>query len=208
MEACSAGVVRKGPMRSSRSLKLPLIATPLALVFVLIVFLYAQVRTEAMLDESRPAQAIVVFGAAEYSGRPSPTLRSRLDQALTLYRRKLAPLIVTTGGPGGDSQFTEAEVARNYLVEHGVPAESILVEKESSTTDQSVVQVGELLARNRISMCIAVSDGYHLFRIKRQLAAGGVTAYGCPRASRYEPSAWTCLKQVFAYLLWKVGIRI
>jgi uncharacterized SAM-binding protein YcdF (DUF218 family) len=198
-------------MRSSRSLRSPLIAVPLALLIALaavVVWLYAQVRLDAVLDQSRPAQAIVVFGAAEYSGRPSPTLRSRLDQALTLYHRKLAPVIVTTGGPGGDPHFTEADVARNYLVEHGVPPESILVEKESSTTDQSIVQVAELLARNRISTCLAVSDGYHLFRIKRQFAAGGVTAYGCPRASRDEPSHWTVLKQVFAYLLWKAGIRI
>lgn len=198
-------------MRSPRSLKVPLIAASVALLIAfaaVVVFLYTKVRADAVLDESRPAQAIVVFGAAEYSGRPSPTLRSRLDQALTLYRRKLAPVIVTTGGPGGDPQFTEAEVARNYLVEHGVPPESILVEKESSTTDQSVVQVAELLERNQISRCIVVSDGYHLFRIKRQLAAGGVTAYGCPRASPTEPSPWTFLKQVFAYLLWKVGLRI
>jgi uncharacterized SAM-binding protein YcdF (DUF218 family) len=198
-------------MRSPRSLKVPLLAACLLGVIALsatVAYLYRQVRAEAVLDESRPAQAIVVFGAAEYSGRPSPTLRSRLDQALTLYRRKLAPFIVTTGGPGGDQQFTEAEVARNYLVEHGVPPESILVEKESSTTDQSVVQVVELLARNRISTCVVVSDGYHLFRIKRQFAAGGVTAYGCPRASPSEPSPWTFLKQVFAYLLWKAGIRL
>jgi uncharacterized SAM-binding protein YcdF (DUF218 family) len=198
-------------MRSSQSLKRPLLVASLVLAIALsatVTFLYRQVRAESVLDESRPAQAIVVFGAAEYSGRPSPTLRSRLDQALTLYRRQLAPLIVTTGGPGGDPQFTEAEVARNYLVEHGVPPESVLVEKESSTTDQSVVQVIELLARNRISTCVVVSDGYHLFRIKRQFAAGGVTAYGCPRASQSEPSMWTFLKQVFAYLLWKAGIRI
>ena len=196
-------------MESSPSLKLSLFASSLVLIALsaTVTFFYRQVRAEAVLDESRPAQAIVVFGAAEYSGRPSPTLRSRLDQALTLYRRKLAPVIVTTGGPGGDPQFTEAEVSRNYLVEHGVPPESVLVEKESSTTNQSVVQVVELLARNRISTCVVVSDGYHLFRIKRQLAAGGVTAYGCPRASQTEPSTWTFLKQVFAYLLWKAGIR-
>ena len=197
-------------MRSSRSLKLSLFvaSTLLIALSATVTFFYRQVRAEAVLDESRPAQAIVVFGAAEYSGRPSPTLRSRLDQALTLYRRKLAPVIVTTGGPGGDPQFTEAEVSRNYLVEHGVPPESVLVEKESSTTDQSVVQVVELLARNRISTCVVVSDGYHLFRIKRQFAAGGVTAYECPRASQTEPSTWTFLKQVFAYLLWKAGIRL
>jgi uncharacterized SAM-binding protein YcdF (DUF218 family) len=197
-------------MRSPRFLKVPLIAASVLLIAfaAVVVYFYTQVRADAVLDESRPAQAIVVFGAAEYSGRPSPTLRSRLDQALTLYRRKFAPVIVTTGGPGGDPQFTEAEVARNYLVEHGVSPEDVLIEKESSTTDQSVVQVAELLERNQVSRCIVVSDGYHLFRIKRQLAASGITAYGCPRASPAEPSPWTFLKQVFAYLLWKVGLRI
>ena len=179
----------------------------LALAIVTAV-LYTQARQEAVLDDSRPAQAIVVFGAAEYAGRPSPTLRARLDQALTLYRRGLAPVIVTTGGPGGDPNFTEGGVSRNYLVEHGVPSEKILVEKESSSTDQSIVQVSEMLARNHISSCIVVSDGYHLFRIKRQLASNGITAYGSPRPSQDEPSHWTVVKQVWAYLLWRAGIRV
>jgi len=170
--------------------------------------LYAKVRAEAVQDDSRPAQAIVVFGAAEYKGRPSPTLRSRLDQALVLYKRGLSQTVVTTGGPGGDANFTEAGVARNYLVDHGVPPENILTENESTTTDQAVVLVGEMLARNRITSCVVVSDGYHLFRIKRQLAAQGVMAFGSPRPSQQEPSHWTFLKQVFAYLLWKVGIRV
>ena len=173
-----------------------------------VVLLYKQVRDEAVQDDSRPAQAIVVFGAAEYAGRPSPTLRARLDHALVLYRRGLAPKVVTTGGPGGDANFTEAGVARNYLVEHGVPPENVLVENESATTDQTVVLVAEMLSRNRITSCVVVSDGYHLFRIKRQLASHGVTAYGSPRPSQQEPSHWTFLKQVFAYLLWKAGIRV
>lgn len=173
-----------------------------------VVILYAQVRDEAVVDDSRPAQAIVVFGAAEYVGRPSPTLRARLDHALTLYRRGLAATILTTGGPGGDASFTEAGVSRNYLVDHGVPPENVLTENESATTDQTVVLVAEMLARNRITSCIVVSDGYHLFRIKRQLASHGVAAYGSPRPSQLEPSHWTFLKQVFAFILWKVGIRI
>ena len=69
-------------------------------------------------------------------------------------------------------------------------------------------QVAEMLSRNRIASCIVVSDGYHLFRIKRQLASRGVIAYGSPRPSQEEPSHWTFLKQVFAYLLWKAGIRV
>jgi uncharacterized SAM-binding protein YcdF (DUF218 family) len=126
-----------------------------------VVLLYLKVRDEAVRDESRPAQAIVVFGAAEYKGRPSRTLRARLDHALTLYRRGLAPTMVTTGGPGGDANFTEAGVARNYLVDHGVPPENVLTENESTTTDQAVVLVAEMLARNRITSCVVVSDGWH-----------------------------------------------
>lgn len=179
-------------------------AAGLGLVF----FLYGQVRAEAVRDETRPAQAIVVFGAAEYAGRPSPVLKARLDHTLSLYQRGLAKRIITTGGPGGDPHFTEAGVGRNYLVERGVPPESILAEDQSATTAQTVLLVAELLERDRMQTCIVVSDGYHLFRIKRQFASRGITAYGSPRPSRAAASRWTCLKQVFGYLLWRAGIRI
>ncbi len=170
--------------------------------------LYREVRTEAVRDETRPADALVVFGAAEYQGRPSPVLKARLDHALALYRQGYAQLIIATGGHGGDPHFTEAGVSRNYLVEQGVPPENIVVEEESSTTAQAVLAVAEVLARNRFRTCLVVSDGYHLFRIKRQLASRGITAYGSPRPSRAEVPLWTNLRQVFGYLLWRVGIRV
>lgn len=173
-----------------------------------VVYLYNAVRRTAIRDDARTADAIVVFGAAEYSGRPSPTLRARLDHALTLHRRGLAGHIITTGGSGGDPTFTEAGVGRNYLAEHGVPPEKIIIEDESATTDQTVLLVAEVLKRNRMKDCVVVSDGYHLFRIKRQLLSRGIVAYGSPRPSSQEASHWTYLKQVGAYLLWRVGVRL
>ncbi len=194
-------------MSGRRWMTLLLLTGTVALAFT-VVFLYAEVRDAAIHDEARPVDAIVVFGAAEYSGRPSPVLRARLDHALTLYRRGLARFVITTGGPGGDPSFTEAGVGRNYLAEHGVPPENIIVEDASDTTAQTVLLVAEILKRNRMHTCLAVSDGYHLFRIKRQLASRGITAYGSPRPSSQESSHWTYVKQVFGYLMWRAGVRI
>lgn len=170
--------------------------------------LYSQVKAEAVRDETRPADALVVFGAAEYVGRPSPVLKSRLDHTLTLYRRGFAQLIITTGGSGGDPHFTEAGVGRDYLVEHGVPPENIVVEEHSATTAQAVLSVAEVLFRNHMRTCIVVSDGYHLFRIKRLLASRGIVAYGSPRPTSEALPRWKILRQVFGYLLWKAGIRV
>ena len=107
-------------------------------------YLTVQVRLTAGLDEKQPADVILVLGAAEYRGRPSPVLKSRLDHALALYEQGLAPRILTTGGSGGDPDFTEGEVGRNYLVRKGVPSEAILVEPEAETTFQSVLAAGEI----------------------------------------------------------------
>src|SRR5207244_1641095 len=113
-------------------------------------------------DESRPAAVIVIFGAAEYHGKPSPVLRGRLDRALDLYRRGLARKVITTGGAGGDPNFTEGGVGRNYLVAHGVPSEDILVEPASTSTAETVLAVAEIMQRNDLRSCLVVSDGYHL----------------------------------------------
>jgi uncharacterized SAM-binding protein YcdF (DUF218 family) len=170
--------------------------------------LYSQVRRAAVTDDARAADAIVVFGAAEYRGKPSPVLRARLEHALGLYRKGLARRVITTGGAGGDPTFTEAGVARNYLVEQGLPPESILMENQSSTTTQTVLYVAELMERSRLTSCVVVSDGYHLFRIQRQLGERGIVAYGSPRPSQQEASHWMCIKQVLGYMLWKAGIRL
>ncbi|MBI4873759.1 MAG: YdcF family protein, partial [Acidobacteria bacterium] len=88
-----------------------------------------EIARQSSLDEARPADVIVVLGAAEYRGRPSPVLRGRLDHAYDLYRRGLAPRILTTGGSGGDPDYTESEVGRAYLLGRGVPSDAIVVER-------------------------------------------------------------------------------
>ncbi len=168
-----------------------------------------QVRRQAGVDEARPADVIVVLGAAEYSGKPSPVLRARLDHALTLFRRKLAPRILTTGGAGGDPVFTEGDVGRAYLMRHDVPAEAIIVEKEGATTAQSAAATGEIMQRMNLRSCLVVTDGYHLFRVKRLLEQRGLEVYGSPRPSEQAQGLrlwWLCARQAAAYLLWLAGI--
>jgi vancomycin permeability regulator SanA len=93
-----------------------------------LLYFSARIGRQSRIDEAKPADAILVLGAAEYRGRPSPVLRARLDHALTIYRQKLAPILITTGGAGGDPDYTEGGVGRSYLIEHNVPSEAIIVE--------------------------------------------------------------------------------
>ncbi len=95
--------------------------TLLAAILIYIAYLSVRIEQQSTRDEAQPADLILVLGAAEYSGRPSPVLRARLDHALDLYRQKLAPRILTTGGAGGDPVYTEGGVGRSYLMSHGVP---------------------------------------------------------------------------------------
>jgi len=95
---------------------------PVVAVVLYLGWLASQIQHQSNLDEARQADVIIVMGAAEYRGKPSPVLRARIDHALQLWKRGLAPRILTTGGAGGDPEYTEGEVARNYLVRHGVPS--------------------------------------------------------------------------------------
>ncbi|MGC8794978.1 MAG: YdcF family protein [Bryobacteraceae bacterium] len=170
-----------------------------------------QIRRQARVDESQPADVIVILGAAAYRGRPSPVLKARLDHGLALYRRGLAPRILTTGGSGGDPVHTEGEVGRAYLVEHKVPSEAILVEPEGESTVHSLAAAAEIMRRMNLHSCILVSDGYHIFRAKRILEARGFRVYGSPRPSpQRAPLAewWLCLRQAVAYWLWTLGIAL
>jgi uncharacterized SAM-binding protein YcdF (DUF218 family) len=165
----------------------------------------------AYIDESQPADVIVVLGAAEYYGRPSPVLKARLDHALGLYERNLSARIITTGGHGEGSQFSEGEVSREYLSQHGVPAEFITVETRGRSTMESSAAVVEIMDRMDLRSCIVVSDGYHIYRIKRMLEDHGFTAYGSPREpgsdSRWT-RAWYYAREAAIYLLWRVGVRV
>src|SRR6185312_13797046 len=140
-----------------------------------------EIERQSTIDEAQPADVIIVLGAAEYRGKPSPVLQARLNHALMLYLKGLAPYVLTTGGAGGDPVFTEGEVGRAYLTQHGVPSEAILVEPEGSTTAQSIASAVEIMNRMNFKSCIVVSDGYHIFRAKEMLESEGMVVYGSPR---------------------------
>lgn len=174
-------------------------------------FVVLEVRHYAYTDEARPADAIVVLGAAQYRGRPSPVLKARLDHALELYRRRLAPRVITTGGRGGGAVFSEGDVSRQYLSEQGVPAEFITAETQSQSTMHSAAVVAEIMDRMQLESCIVVSDGYHIHRIKRMLEARGLRVYGSPRTPGSD-DLWTrgkyYAREALGYIAWRFGIRV
>ena len=171
-------------------------------------FIASEIQRQSNIDEARPADVIIVMGAAEYRGKPSPVLRARIDHALDLYQKKLAPRILTTGGAGGDPVYTEGEVARNYLVRQGVPSEAILVESEGESTWQSTAIAAEMMRRMNLRSAIVVSDGYHIFRTKKMLEFRGLDVYGSPRPAESK-GTWRekslFFRQAVGYLLWQVG---
>jgi len=175
--------------------------------------LYAAIRTQAGTDEARPADAIVIFGAAEYNGAPSPVFKARLDHAMELDDRGLAPLIITTGGSGGDPRFTEAGVGRDYLIQQGVAEEKILAETHSETTYQSAEAVARILKQRHAGTCIAVSDGFHLYRIELIFRSLGIATYGSPTPDspiEEDPTLRTLytLREMVVTTLWRFGIAV
>jgi uncharacterized SAM-binding protein YcdF (DUF218 family) len=171
----------------------------------------AEIARQSTVDEAQSADIILVLGAAEYRGKPSPVLRARLDHALSLYKSGLAPRILTTGGAGGDPVYTEGAVGRSYLVSQGVPSEAIVVEPEGETTVYSTAAAAEIMRRMGLKSCIVVSDGYHIFRVKKMLEFRGLTVYGSPRslsAPNDWRERWLYIRQAVGYLLWKVGVTV
>ena len=171
-----------------------------------------QIERQSLIDESQPADVILVMGAAEYRGHPSPVLQQRLNHALVLYIKHMAPYILTTGGAGGDPDFTEGEVARAYLVTHDVPAEAIITDPVGSTTVQSLDAAVESMRRMNLHSCIVVSDGYHIYRVKRVLEAQGFKVFGSPKPpagslTRTE-LRWLYLRQAAGFVLWRLGINL
>lgn len=184
------------------------VALPAAVVMV---WLAREIQRQSVVDEAEQADVIVVLGAAEYNGRPSPVLKARLDHAFELHRRRLAPRILTTGGAGGDPHFTEGEVGRDYLIARGVPVEDIIVEGEGDSTVSTVLAVAEIMRRMGMDSAILVSDGYHIYRSKKILQNQGLIVYGSPRPSTAPGQTrgeWLLLRQALGYLLWRVGIKV
>ena len=131
-------------------------------------------------DRARASDAIVVLGAAQYVGRPSPVLRARLDHALDLWQRGLAPRLIFTGGTGAGDTTSEAAVSRNYALKHGVPDTAILMENEGRTTRESLAAVSAIMRERQMRTAILVSDPFHMLRLRILSAQYGVDAYTSP----------------------------
>ena len=141
-----------------------------------------QINAVAAEDQAQPCDAIAVFGAAEYSGHPSPVYHARLDHVVELYRRKIAPLVITLGGGNDrDSGNTEGGVGRDYLLANGVPFADIVVETHSIDTEQQVHRLAAIAHENNLQHITVVSDETHLFRIRELCRDAGIDVFTSPR---------------------------
>lgn len=192
------------------SIFLTLIAL-LAVAFLLASAVIAQkIQRASAGDPLRKADAIVVFGAAEYVGHPSPVLKARLDHALELFDQGLAPVVITTGGAGLDPVYSEGGVGREYLTKHGIPDVNLIGETHSIDTAESAERVANIMFENHLHSALVVSDAYHMFRIKQMMAKSGVEAFGAPRPDSLPKSAWGRFegvsREVLSYWAWKLHI--
>jgi uncharacterized SAM-binding protein YcdF (DUF218 family) len=181
-----------------------------ALLFALIVAITSlRIVHEAGKQELHPADAIVVFGAAEYAGRPSPVLRARLDHAYDLYAKHLAPVIMTTGGAAEDPSYSEGGVGHDYLMRRGVPERNLIAETLGTDTAHSAERLGVIMRANGMKSCLAVSDEYHVFRIKKLLEHEGMMVYVAPRTGSRPKGVFqrmlAVLREAMSYLAWKVS---
>jgi len=160
------------------------VALGLLALFVLAIAYYAvtfaQVRRAGQRDDARPADAIVVMGAAQYFGKPSPILKDRLDHTLSLWKDGTAPLVFTTGGKLEGDRFTEGGVAATYLTANGVPADQVLRETRGRTSYESLAEVAKALRARGLRRVVLVSDPYHMLRIVETSRELGLEAWGSP----------------------------
>jgi uncharacterized SAM-binding protein YcdF (DUF218 family) len=169
-----------------------------------------QIVHEAGTREVHPADAIVVFGAAEYAGRPSPVFRARLDHAYDLFQRGAAPVVITTGGAAADPDFSEGGVGHDYLMRRGIPEPKLIAETQGSDTASSAERVAVIMRTNRMHSCVAVSDAYHVFRIRKLLEHEGVQVYVAPRPDSRPKSSWqrgfAVLREAASYTAWRLHL--
>ncbi|HEX2048197.1 MAG TPA: YdcF family protein [Acidimicrobiales bacterium] len=156
------------------------VAGLLAAVVLYLGVTFLQVWRAARADQARPAEAIVVFGTAQYNGVPSPVLAARLDHAIRLYRKGFAPVIVVTGGNQPGDEFTEATASANYLIERGVPDEDVLREVSGTSSWQSLAAAASFLDDRDITEVLLVSDPFHSLRIRAMASELGLQAHASP----------------------------
>ncbi|HXM62465.1 MAG TPA: YdcF family protein [Terriglobales bacterium] len=163
---------------------------------------------QASRQEIHPADALVVFGAAEYSGRPSPVYRARLDHAFDLFEKGVAPVVITTGGAAADPSYSEGGVGHDYLMHRGIPDSNLIEETQGSDTAQSAERIAVIMRTNHMHSCVAVSDAYHVFRIRKLLEHEGMQVYVSPRPDSRPHSLWqraeAVLREAVSYMVWRL----
>ncbi len=166
-----------------------LLITVLVTLLVFWIGWLAAVVVWSKLDQAKPAQSIVVLGAAQYDGHPSPVLRARLDHAVELWNRRLARVVIVTGGTGPGDTTSEAAVGRDYVKKHGVPDKAILIENQGRTTQESMQTVAQLLISRGLKTAILVSDPFHMLRLWIMSRRFGLTPFTSPtRTSPISPN--------------------
>src|SRR3989440_4756072 len=189
---------------------LRLLALAVAVVLIYVASVCLHIVQEASQQETHPADVIVVFGAAEYAGRPSPVYRARLDHGYELFQKGMAPVVITTGGSAQDPDFSEGGVGRDYLLRRGIPEQALIAETQGSDTAQSAARVANIMRTNGMGSCIAVSDAYHVFRIRALLEKEGVQVELAPRPESRPHPLWerfeAVMREAASYLAWKAGL--
>jgi uncharacterized SAM-binding protein YcdF (DUF218 family) len=184
---------------------------PLCAFVGLFGYLAGEIIHDSHEQELHSSDAIIVFGAAEYDGRPSPVFRARLDHAYDIFRRGLAPVVITTGGAAADPNYSEGGVGHDYLMRRGIPEMALIAETQASDTAESAQRVAVIMRTNRMKSCIAVSDAYHVFRIRKLLEHEGLQVYVAPRADSRPKSLWQrgafILRESASYAVWRMGVR-
>ncbi len=200
-------VRQRRPHPFLRVMMLMLLAVAAAYVVMVI-----QVYRIGSEDHAQRADTIVVLGAAQWAGKPSPVLQARLDHALDLYRQGLASHIITTGGIGKGDRYSEADVAAEYLNQQGVPLDSIRREREGQDTKQSMAAVSAIMQQGGWHSAIMVSDPFHMMRVSKMAADFGITAYTSP--TRTSPISadpgWELqytLREPISYLAYLLGLK-
>jgi len=202
------------PILSRKQRRIPWIWIVAAIGILALAYLGSicvQIEVTAGQQQLHAADAVVVFGAAEYSGRPSPVYRARLDHALELFQRGIAPVIITTGGAAADPQYNEGGVGHDYLMHRGVPDASLIAETQGSDTAQSAERVAVIMRANHMQSFVSVSDAYHVFRIRQLLEHEGVQVYVAPRPDS-RPHSWAqsseaVLREAMSYVLWQMHVN-
>ncbi len=168
-DTAQTDVTRKHQRVGTRWFRIRRRITAICGVAILLGLLYfavslVQVWSTGRIDDEGPADAIVVMGAAQYDGRPSPQLAARLDHVVEIWPKGVAPLVVVTGGNIPGDRFTEAEASAGYLTERGIPTEAILLENTGSTSQESLTSVSDMLTARGLDDVVIVTDPYHALR--------------------------------------------